>query len=361
MFHLKLDLQYFAADEKTEKATPKKRQDTRKKGQVPKSQDVNTGVLLISVFGILFLLGGYMKGKMTDMYRHAFTNSIHQDLTEARTHQIFVEMTIETAKVIAPIMGVAVVAGIASNLLQVGVLFTAEPLKADLKKLDPVKGAKRIFSARALVELLKSLLKISLVGVVAFTIIWINKDQMMMMSQKSLDAALSFFGSITIVMGLSSALALLILSVLDYTYQRYDHEKNIRMSKKDVKDEHKNIEGDPQVKAKIKEKQRQMSASRMMSEVPDADVVITNPTHYAIAVKYDESQSNAPYVVAKGVDFLALKIKEIAKANDVVTVENRPLARALYQQSEIDQPIDEQFYKAVAEVLAYVYQLKKKT
>ncbi|MYL70991.1 flagellar biosynthesis protein FlhB [Halobacillus litoralis] len=360
MVWLKLDLQYFAADEKTEKATPKKREDTRKKGQVPKSQDVNTGFLLLLIFGTLFLLGGYMEGTLKGMYKVAFNEYIHKDLSQEQTHAMFVEMTMEITKIIAPIMGVAVVAGIASNLLQVGIMFTAEPLKMDLKKLDPIKGAKRIFSARALVELLKSLLKISMVGVITFAIIWVNKDQMMMMSQKSVESALAFFGTITTIMGLASALALLILSVLDYTYQKYDHEKNIRMSKKDIKDEHKNMEGDPQIKAKIKEKQRQMSAARMMSEVPEADVVITNPTHYAIAIKYDEAQSDAPYVVAMGVDFIALKIKEVAKSNNVVTVENRPLARALYQHSEIDKPIDEQFYKAVAEVLAYVYQLERK-
>ncbi|MBX0356430.1 flagellar biosynthesis protein FlhB [Halobacillus sp. Nhm2S1] len=360
MVWLKVDLQYFAADEKTEKATPKKREDTRKKGQVPKSQDVNTGFLLLLIFGTLFLLGGYMEGTLKGMYKMAFNEYIHKDLSQEQTHAMFVEMTMEISKIIAPIMGVAIVAGVASNLLQVGIMFTGEPLKMDLKKLDPIKGAKRIFSARALVELLKSLLKISMVGVITFAIIWVNKDQMMMMSQKSVGDALTFFGTITTVMGLASALALLILSVLDYTYQKYDHEKNIRMSKKDIKDEHKNIEGDPQIKAKIKEKQRQMSAARMMSEVPDADVVITNPTHYAIAIKYDEAKSDAPYVVAMGVDFIALKIKEVAKSNNVVTVENRSLARALYQHSEIDQPIDEQFYKAVAEVLAYVYQLERK-
>ncbi|MBA2174096.1 flagellar biosynthesis protein FlhB [Halobacillus locisalis] len=360
MEFLKLDLQYFAADEKTEEATPKKREDTRKKGQVPKSQDVNTGFLLILVFGALFLLGPSMKSTMTGMYEHAFQEYMLWDLTENQVHMVFVEMTWEISKVIAPIFGIAIVAGVASNLLQVGIMFTGEPLKMDLKKLDPIQGAKKIFSARALVELVKSLLKISMVGVITFSIIWWNKDHMMNASQKSVEAALAFFGNTTIIMGLASALALLVLSVLDYTYQRYDHEKNIRMSKKDIKDEHKNIEGDPQIKAKIKEKQRQMSSARMMSEVPEADVVITNPTHYAIAVKYDEDRSDAPIVVAKGVDFVAQKIKEIAKANDVMQVENRPLARALYSDSELDQPINEEFYKAVAEILAYVYRLEKK-
>ncbi|WP_079529861.1 flagellar biosynthesis protein FlhB [Halobacillus hunanensis] len=360
MSWLKLDLQYFAADEKTEEATPKKREDTRKKGQVPKSQDVNTGFLLILVFGGLYLFGGQMKEAMTTMLRKSFNEYIHWTVSEDQVFTMFLEVTIEITKILAPIMGIAMVAGIVSNLIQVGVMFTGEPLKFDLKKLDPIQGAKKIFSARALVELVKSLLKITMISVITFAIIWVNKGPLMMASQKSVEAALAFFGRITILMGLASGLALLCLSVLDYIYQRYDHEKNIRMSKKDVKDEHKNMEGDPLIKAKIKEKQRQMSASRMMSEVPAADVVITNPTHYAIAVKYDEDKSDAPIVVAKGVDFVAQKIREVAKANDIVMVENRPLARALYQQSEIDQPIDEQFYKAVAEVLAYVYRLEKK-
>ncbi|UOQ93235.1 flagellar biosynthesis protein FlhB [Halobacillus shinanisalinarum] len=360
MPYLKLHLQYFAADEKTEKATPKKREDTRKKGQVPKSQDVNTGFLLLMVFGGLYLFGGQIQEAMMGMYEKSFTEYIYWNVSEEHVFTLFLELTIEMAKALAPIMGIAMVAGIASNLLQVGIMFTGEPLKFDLKKMDPIKGAKKIFSARALVELVKSLLKITMIGVITYAIIWVNKDQMMMTSQKSIEAALAFFARITILMGLASGLALLLLSVLDYLYQRYDHEKNIRMSKKDLKDEHKNMEGDPLIKSKIKEKQRQMSASRMMSEVPGADVVITNPTHYAIAIKYDEAKSDAPFVVAKGVDFVAQKIKEVANANDIIMVENRPLARALYQHSEMDQPIDEQFYKAVAEVLAYVYRLEKK-
>ncbi|UOQ43040.1 flagellar biosynthesis protein FlhB [Halobacillus salinarum] len=357
---LKLNLQYFAADEKTEKATPKKRQDTRKKGQVPKSQDVNTGFLLLMVFGLLFLMGGSLKGTLTGMFEHTFQEYISWEVTENQVYDVFVESLLEISKVVVPIMGIAIVAGVTSNLLQVGVMFTGEPLKMDLKKIDPIQGAKKIFSARALVELVKSLLKITVVGTITFSIIWMNKETMMEVSQMSIDGALAFFGRTTILMGLASALALLLLSVLDYSYQKYDHEKNIRMSKKDIKDEHKNIEGDPQIKSKIKEKQRQMAASRMMSEVPEADVVITNPTHFAIAVKYDEEKFDAPYVVAKGVDFLALKIKEVAKAHEIVTVENRPLARALYQKSDIDQPIDEEFYKAVAEILAYVYRIQKK-
>ncbi|WP_186577456.1 flagellar biosynthesis protein FlhB [Aquibacillus kalidii] len=356
---LHLDLQYFAG-EKTEKATPKKRQDSRKKGQVAKSQDVNTAILLFFVFIALIVMGGQWKDTMTSMYEKSFTEYIHWDITEYSVHTLFVELTLEMAMTLAPVMGIAMLAGVAANYMQIGFLFTTEPLQMKLNKLDPIQGAKRIFSARALVELLKSLLKISIVGVVTFSILWMNKDDMMMLAGKDVNGALAFFGNITIQMGIAASIALLILSVMDYTYQKYDFEKNIRMSKNDIKDEYKNIEGNPLIKSKIKEKQRQMAMRRMMSEVPEADVIITNPTHYSIAIKYDEEKGDAPYVVAKGVDFVAFKIREIAKANQIMLVENRPLARALYDQVEIGNVINEEFYQAVAEILAYVYRLKQK-
>ena len=355
---LKLDIQFFAG-EKTEKATPKKRQDERKKGKVAKSQDVNTAILLLFSFSILFIFGGMMKNSMTTLYRQTFTEFINWDLTENSVHQIFTGASLEVAKMLAPIVLIVIVAGLASNFMQIGFMFTTEPLKFDLKKIDPIQGAKRIFSIRALVELLKSLLKITLIAVVTFAIIWIYKDQMMMMAFKDIEGSLSFFGKTTIIMGISATLVLLFLAIFDYAYQRYDFEKNMRMSKQDIKDEHKNIEGDPLIKSKIKEKQRQMAMRRMMSEVPSADVVITNPTHYAIAIKYDEDKAIAPYIVAKGTDQIAFKIKEIAKKHDVVTVENRPLARSLYSETEIGDLIPEEFFKAIAEILAYVYRLNK--
>ncbi|ASN05712.1 flagellar biosynthesis protein FlhB [Virgibacillus necropolis] len=356
---MKLDLQFFAG-EKTEKATPKKRQDSRKKGQVAKSQDINTAFLLFFCFLILFIFGDNMGKSLTALYKTAFTEYIQWDLTENSVHQIFVEGTMEMAKIIAPIMGIAIIAGLAANFTQIGFLFTTEPLKLDLKKMDPIQGAKRIFSMRALVELLKSLLKIVFIGAITFWIIWLYKDEMMMLSFKTVESALAFFGNNAIKMGFAAALALVFIAVIDYAYQKYDFEKSIKMSKNDIKDEYKNIEGDPLIKSKIKEKQRQMAARRMMSEVPAADVVITNPTHYAIAIKYDEIKASAPFVVAKGVDYTALRIREIAKNNNVMTVENRQLARALYGAIEIGNSIPEEYYQAVAEVLAYVYRLEKK-
>lgn len=359
MQQLTLDLQYFAG-EKTEKATPRKREDERKKGKVAKSQDVNTAILLLFAFMMLAIFGSSMKDQMMNIYQYTFTEYIHLELTPHSMMLIFTEVILEVAKAIAPVMLVALIAGVAANLLQIGFLFTTEPLKFDLKKIDPIQGAKRIFSIRALVELLKSFLKIAFIGVITFSVIWMYKDEMMMLSLKNADHALAFFGRITMMMGFSAIVALLFLAVLDYAYQRYDFEKNMKMSKQDIKDEQKNIEGDPLIQSKIKEKQRQMAMQRMMSEIPTADVIITNPTHYSIAIKYDENEASAPIVVAKGIDEIAMKIREVAKAHDIITVENRQLARSLYNAVEIGEVIPEQFYQAVAEVLAYVYRLENK-
>jgi len=357
--YLKLDLQFFAG-EKTEKATPKKREDERKKGRVAKSQDVNTALLLLFCFILLAVLGSNMKNNMLDLYAHTFIEYIHWDINIETTMEIVYEVIIHFAKIVLPIMLIAVIIAIAANMLQVGILFTTEPLKFDLKKIDPIQGAKRIFSIRAIVELLKSLFKIVFIGTITFSIIWIFKDDMMMLAFKNVDSAIGFFGKMTIMMGIASTIALIFLAVLDYMYQKYDFEKNIRMSKQDIKDEHKNIEGDPLIKSKLKEKQRQIAMRRMMAEVPKADVVITNPTHYAVAIKYDETFASAPYVIAKGTDEVALKIKDIAKNSNVMTVENKPLARSLYDEVEINEMIPEQFYQAVAEILAFVYQMEKR-
>ncbi|HLS06494.1 MAG TPA: flagellar biosynthesis protein FlhB [Bacillota bacterium] len=356
---LKLDLQYFA-EEKTEKATPRKREEERDKGRVAKSQDVNTAIILLFSFMMLAFYGSFMKNHMATLYRQTFTNYIHWDINEQTIMQLINDVFIQLAMIIAPIMAVTFIASIGANLLQIGFLFTTEPLKLDLKKLDPIQGAKRIFSIRALVELLKSLLKIVFITSITFFVIWFFKDDMMMLSFKSIDESIAFFGRTTIIMGISAIIALIFLAVFDYMYQKYDFEKNIRMSKKDIKDEHKDIEGDPLIKSKMQERQREFAMRRMMSDIPTADVVITNPTHFAVALKYDEEKASAPYVVALGKDDIALKIIDVAKAHEVATVENPPLARSLYGSLEIGDVVPEQFYEAIAEVLAYVYQLENR-
>ncbi|MCA1030087.1 flagellar biosynthesis protein FlhB [Bacillus timonensis] len=356
---LRLDLQFFAG-EKTEKATPKKRQESRKKGQVAKSADVNTAILLLGIFLLLLFLGDFIREKILGIFRHSFQEYLLLDLTEYTVSKVFLEMSYQSLIIVGPIMLIAFVAAIAANLVQIGFLFSTEAIQMKLNKIDPIQGFKRIYSLRAIVEMLKSILKIALVGSVAFSVIWYNLDGILRLSQVSLGLALIFLAKLTVQMGLFSAGALLFLSILDYLYQKYDFEKNIRMSKQDIKDEYKKTEGDPLIKSKIKQKQREMAMQRMMQEVPKADVIITNPTHYAIALKYDESKSDAPFVVAKGVDFVAQKIKQIAHENDIVTIENKPLARALYSHTEIGDIIPEEFFKAVAEILAYVYRLKQK-
>ncbi|SNZ09672.1 flagellar biosynthetic protein FlhB [Terribacillus aidingensis] len=355
----RLDLQFFAG-EKTEKATSKKRQDTRKKGQVAKSQDINTAFLLLLSLGLLALMGGYFKDQFLYLFTHVFDEYLTKDITANTVQTLLIEMSISLAKIVGPVMAIAIIAGVVSNFAQFGFLFSPEAIKFDLKKMDPIQGAKRIFSARALVELVKSLLKISLVGAVTFIILWQNMDTVMTMFTKTAENALQFFGRITLYMGFAATVVLLFIAVIDYVYQRFDFEKNIKMSKQDIKDEHKNMEGNPLIRSKIKEKQRQMSMMRMMSEVPKADVVITNPTHFAIAIQYDESKSDTPIVVAKGMDHVAFRIREIAKANNVTMVENKPLARGLYSKVELNQPIKEEFFQAVAEVLAFVYRTERK-
>lgn len=356
---LSLNLQFFAG-EKTEKATPKKRQDSRKKGQVAKSQDVNTAIILFSMF-LLFLITGSRLGEVPlRIFTHAFQEYTLMPLTEANLQTIIFGVLRELLYLLIPVMVVAVVAAIVANYIQVGFLFSSEAIQFKLEKINPIKGFKRIFSLRAIVELFKSTLKICFIGTATFAVIWLRLDEILVLSYQSIGTAILFLGSLTVQMGLAASIALLFLAVLDYLYQRYDFEKNIRMSKQDIKDEYKNIEGDPLIKSKIKQQQREIAMRRMMQEVPEADVVITNPTHYAIALKYDETKFDAPFIVAKGVDYMAQKIKQIAKENDVITVENRPLARALYYQAEIGDTIPDEFFKAVAEILAYVYRVKRK-
>ncbi|WP_257350030.1 flagellar biosynthesis protein FlhB [Pseudalkalibacillus decolorationis] len=358
MSYLQLDLQYFS-QEKTEQATPKKRRESRTKGQVAKSGDVNTAIILLLVFLFLWMIGPYMFDIMLKIYIISFRDFIHYDVTTENTQQVMSSLSIQAAQIVAPILLVAMVSGVAANYLQIGFLFSTDPLLMKLERINPLQGFKRIYSMRAIVELIKSILKISLVGFVTFLVLWMNREKLILLSHATVEQALMIIGKLTIQMGLAASVLLIFLAILDYMYQKFDFEKSIRMSKQDLKDEYKKMEGDPLIKSRIKEKQRQMAMQRMMQEVPKADVIITNPTHYAIALKYDDDKMDAPIVVAKGVDYIALKIREIAKHNDIFTIENRPLARSLYDQTEIGDMVPESLFKAVAEVLAYVYRLKK--
>lgn len=356
---IQTNLQFFAG-EKTEQATPKKRQEAREKGQVAKSQEVGTALMMLAGFLFLLFMGKFMGLNLAKIMHGTFTEYLLWDVTAANVKVIFQNLLWQSTMIVLPFLGVAVVIGVFSNFIQFGFLFTTEPLKMKLEKLDPIQGAKKLFSLRSLVELLKSILKIILTSTIAIMVLWKAVDRIVVLSQTSVGNVLSLSASLTVQIGLFIAILLLVLAVLDYLYQRFEHEKGLRMSKQDIKDEHKKTEGDPLIKGKIKQRQREMAMSRMMQEIPKADVVITNPTHFAVAIQYQANEMKAPKVIAKGKDHLALKIKEVAREANVITMENKPLARALYAEVDIDQEIPESLFKAVAEVLAYVYQLKKK-
>lgn len=358
-FAYPIDLQFFNG-EKTEKATPKKIQDARKKGQVAKSQDLSPAIALTAFFFLLLMIGSSMLGSFQNIMREALVTYSGWQVNEENLKTVMMQMAFEAIKIVGPVLALSFVAALAVNYMQVGWLFTTEPLKLKLEKLDPIKGAKRLFSLRSIVELLKSLLKISACMFVAYLILWNTKEELVQLSLLSLGSVLSFTANEVFKLGIYIGLLLLVLAALDYAYQRYEYAKSLRMSKQDIKDEHKQAEGDPLIKSKIRQRQRSMALRRMMQELPKADVIITNPTHFAVAIRYDADNMSAPTVIAKGQDYLALKIKEIAKKHRIITMENKPLARALYSQVEIGQQIPEELFKAVAEVLAYVYKLQGK-
>lgn len=358
-FRLKLNLQLFS-QEKTEEATPKKKQESRQKGQVAKSMDIPAAFILFFSFLSFSLFGAFMKDHLIGLFHSTLNDFLLLNLTVDNIIVLFENISFQLMLIVGPLFLIAVVIAVISNYLQFGFLLTGEPLKMKFNKINPIEGTKNLFSLRALVDFVKSMLKMSIIGVVVYTTLMGEKDYIMRLAHMPLEEIALFTWSLILSLGLKIGLILIVLAIFDYMYQRYEHAKSIRMSKQDIKDEYKKSEGDPLIKGKIREKQRRMALQRMMQEVPKADVVITNPTHFAVAIKYDAGQMQAPTVIAKGTDYIALKIKQTAKDNGVMTMENKPLARALYAQVEIGESIPADMFQAVAEVLAYVYKLKGK-
>ncbi|GAB6988929.1 flagellar biosynthesis protein FlhB [Paenibacillus pini] len=359
LYRYPLDLQLFAG-EKTEKATPKKRQDSRKKGQVAKSQDLSGAVVLLSSFFTLLMFGGYLRERLVHLFTDVLTNRLNTEISISNVMSLLMKYGIQILLMLAPLFISAIVMGLAANMLQVGFMITGDPLTPRFSKINPIKGFKNIFSMRSLVEFAKSIFKLTIIGFLVYQTLWGALAGISKLSEVNIEKSFHFVASLTLNLGLKIGVALFVLAVLDFLYQKYEFEKSIKMSKQDIKDEYKKMEGDPMIKGKIRERQRRMAMQRMMQEVPKADVIITNPTHFAVALKYEGSQMEAPQIVAKGQDFVALRIKEIAKENGVITMENKPLARALYQRAEIGDSIPADLFQAVAEVLAYVYKLKGK-
>jgi len=359
---LTINLQLFAgSQEKTEKATPKRRQDARKKGQVLVSREVNTVVLLLVSLVVLRLSGGYIFNVLFKNIKDIYSGwkDVIRCFDSGNFTKLFIDLTLVALKCTVFVMCAVLLTGLAVNYAQVGFLLTGETLKFKFDRLNPVNGIKRILSPRGAVELLKAILKIAFAGYVAYQYLNVHsKDAARLMDMRVPEQA-AFIGNMAVDAGIKICMALLALAIADYGYQWWDYEKNLKMSKQEIKEEYKQLEGNPEIKSKIKQKQRQMAMMRMMQEVPKADVVITNPTHFAVAVKYDQNIANAPVVVAKGTDYMALKIKEIAKQSNIEVVENKPLARTLYEKVDIGEAIPPELYQAVAEVLAFVYSLKK--
>jgi len=347
--------------EKTEEPTGKRLSEARDKGQVASSREIThlfalAGVTLLVTF-LLPALGSDLKGVLVVFFEqpHLIT------LEDGGVVRLLVRLTTDVAALLfLPFLFLSVMA-FAASYMQNGLVFSAEPLKPSLSKLSPMKGAKRIFSTQSLVEFGKSLLKFAIMGALVMSIIWPEMRGIESMVSLPTAALPGKIHDIVLILVSSVTAMMAMVAAADWTYQRYKHRKGLRMTKQEVKDEHKAADGNPEIKGKLRQLRRERSRRRMMAAVPDADVVITNPTHFAVALRYDPQAMAAPRVIAKGADTLARKIREIAAENDVPLVENPPLARALYASVEVDAEVPEAHYRAVAEVISYIWRIRGKT
>lgn len=351
------------AAEKTEEATPRRRQKEREKGNVSKSKDFESALVMAGAIALLAMLSKYMFNTILNMMRDTFSTLGNFDTSN--TIGMMYPYFKYYGLIVLPFFVLLVIIAIIVVRMDVGQVFALEKVKIDFKNIGPKKimeGFKRLinpFQPRTMVEFAKSILKLIIVASCGFSAVNSRRGDLLGLIGLETPIALSIVGSILVNMIINMCLAMLVLGYLDKRYQQYEYEKSIKMTKQEVKDEYKDTEGDPKIKAKIKGVQMQMARQRMMSSVPKADVVVTNPTHYAVAIQYDKTVAPAPIVVAKGVDYLAFQIRDIARSNNVPIVENRPVARALYNKVPVDGMISSDLYVAVAEILAYVYNSKK--
>jgi flagellar biosynthetic protein FlhB len=344
--------------ERTERATPRRREKAREEGKVARSNELNSAVILCLGMGTLYFMGPLLVGQLKQSMVFIFREAPHVTVTRDTIVPFFIDQMVKFFIIMGPILAVLTFIAYGINVLQVGVIFTGKPLEPKLDKLNIANGIKRLFSVRSLVELARDTIKLVLIAVVGY---WSIKSQVpafFPLSDNSIPVFAGAVGKMALKTAFQIGLVMLFLAILDYAFQKYDFEKSIRMSKQEVKDEFKDTEGSPQIKARIRQIQREMSRKRMMKEIPKADVVVTNPTHVAVALRYTQEEMEAPMVVAKGERLIAEKIKEIAREAGVPIVENKPLARALFNMCEIGSYVPNELFRAVAEVLAYVYRLK---
>jgi len=349
-----------SSGERTESPSAKRRADFRKKGQVAQSREVQTAAMFTLLLLFWMFYAPVFWSKLRDMLAAVWQVSGEYAVTPSSLMQLALHLFAGLALILVPLFLTALLVGFFSTFLQIGWLFTTEPLIPDLSKLDPIKGMTRLFSKRSLVEVIKSLLKVGLIGWVAYKTVLGEFDQALVLTDMPVDSTILYLAKTSALVMAKVAAIMIALAILDYGFVRWEMEEKMKMTKQEQKEEMKETEGDPHIKSKIRSIQQQMARKRMMAAVPTADVVITNPTHIAVAIKYEAGTMEAPVVLAKGQELVAEKIREIAREHRIPLVENPPVARLLHSKVEVGQTIPEELFKAVAEILAYVYSLKGK-
>ena len=366
---LPYNLQWFAdgeGGEKTEPATQKKLDDARKEGKVAKSRDLTQGIEILVMFLLIKIFVGYLGDHMIGLFQNTlgrmaeFVLVNRKGVSVATAMGLLSQGVMEILLMVWPFFAFGFAITFVVTLYQVGWEISTKPMEPKLSKFNPINGFKRIFSKDSLFELAKSILKLGVIAYVVYSNIVDEAENLFILYEIDLFQAIALVGQIILDIGVEIGVVFIFVGLIDYIYQKWKFSEDMKMTKQEVKDEYKNTEGDPMVKGRIRQKMREASQRRMMQDVPKADVVITNPTHFAVAIKYDAEVSKAPAVVAKGEDFLAQKIKEVAKEHNVEIVENKPLARMLYHNVDIGSEIPPELYQSVAEVLAMVYQMKNK-
>ena len=344
-----------SAGERTEQATEKRRRDFREKGQVAQSKELHTAALMSSMLLMWFFYAPTFWGRLSATLAGTWSRAASYDVTQRGVLVLFNFLALRVALLLAPLV---LLVGFFSSYLQIGWLFTGKPLMPDFTKLNPITGAARFVSKRSLVEVVKSFAKVLIIGTIAYRILFSEFDRALQLIHMDVIETVRFLGRVAGNLLFKATGIIILLGLFDFLFVRWEMEQKMKMTKQEQKEEFKEAEGDPHVKGRIRSLQQQMARKRMMADVPKADVVITNPTHLSVALRYDRATMDAPRIIAKGADHLALKIRQIASENRVPLVENKPVARMLYKE-DIGQPVPEEMFKAVAEILAYVYSLKK--
>ncbi len=350
-----------SAQEKTEQPTGRRREEAKDKGQVAKSQELNSVSVLIAAMIAYKAVSDLFGSTLLQFLRSTYMESSSIQITVTSFPTQILDFMKIAAIIVLPVLVFVLFGALVSNVAQVGFMVAKKALIPDFNKISPLGGLKKLFSLRSIVELLKGIIKIFILAIVSYSVITKHMDSFAFLAFKSASEIMTALGTVLIELTFKITLALLVMAVADYAYQKYEHEKSLKMSKQDVKEDNKQSEGNPEVKGKIKSLQMQQARNRMMQDIPEASVVVTNPTHIAVALKYEpKSSSDAPKIIAMGKNKIAERIKQIARENDVPVIENKPLARSLFKSCEIGMEIPAEFYQAVAEILSAVYQSDSK-